>query len=111
MSGMYSTTGFDFSRAQPAASRPARASAATAPWTDGLRTDRAHLHGARAPEEAERALRAPLGPGLRDEEGEAVVREVAVQHRGLEVREPARDEERRQRHGPAEQHAALERHR
>src|SRR5687767_8251181 len=107
MSGMYSMAVLSFWRVQPAANRSAAPQARSA----RLDTDHPDVDRARMAQRVDHPLLVPRGTRARNPEPEAIVREIAIENRLAQVREPARDQERRQGHGPADEHAALERDR
>src|SRR5258705_11373576 len=116
MFGMYSIAVCCFRCPHPVAAN-ATARAARSPRRtrrakrDRSATDHPHVHGLRGAEELDRALLVPGGPGVRNEEAEAVVGQVAIEDRNLEIRQTPGDQKHRQGHGAAEQHARLQRDR
>src|SRR5439155_2021725 len=110
MFGMYSSAGSLFRCEQPAT----RASATTTAGTErlhravALNTDHPQIHGPGPSQDPENPLFVPAGPVLGHVEPEAVIGEIAIEDRALQIGEAARQDERGQGHRTPEEHAAFE---
>src|SRR6267378_2213564 len=114
MFGMYSIAGVSLRCEHPV--RREAASAASAPTARNTRagaipprraldTDHLHVDGARPAQDSEYPFLVPLRAVFRYVKPESVVREVSVQDRPLQVWEAAGQDQRGERHGPAQEHS------
>src|SRR2546422_4764951 len=111
MCGMYPSAGVLFLCEQPATRVRAITTAAGAERLRravALYTDHPHFHGSGSPQDSENPLLVPARPVLGHVEAEAVVREIAVEDRRVQIGEAARQDERGQGHRSPEEHAAFE---
>src|SRR6266850_720282 len=111
MFGMYSNAGVLFLWEQPArstATATTRADEERVHRVVALNTDHPHVYRAGPAQDPENPLFVPTGPVLGDIEPEAVIGEIAIEDRRLQIGETAREDECRQGHRPPEEHPAFE---
>src|SRR5258706_259608 len=111
MFGMSSNAGVLFLWEQPArstATATTRADEERVHRVVALDTDHPHVHRAGPAQDPENPLFVPTGPVLGDIEPEAVIGEIAIEDRRLQIGETAREDECRQGHRPPEEHPAFE---
>src|SRR5512132_478949 len=107
MLGMYSIAVVPFLRSHPVDATATTRSAAS-PRPPSMRTrrsdtDHPDVDRVCAAEDVDDALLVPFGPDLRHPEPKSIVREIPVEDRLRQIREPARHQERGQSHRPADQ--------